>query len=55
MDLICASICYRGYADDEVQATLERAPQIGYRWMEVHGPLTWSLEAIQQFDLPGLR
>lgn len=55
MDLICASICYRGYADDEVQATLEHAPQIGYHWMEVHGPLTWSLEAIHQFDLPALQ
>jgi sugar phosphate isomerase/epimerase len=55
MELICASICYRGYAEDEIQATLELAPQIGYRWMEVHGPLTWSLEAIQQFDLPGLQ
>lgn len=55
MDLICASICYRGYADDEVQATLERAPQIGYHWMEVHGPLTWSVEAIRRFDLPGLK
>jgi len=55
MDLICASICYRGYADDEVQATLKHAPKIGYRWMEVHGPLTWSLEAIRRFDLPGLK
>jgi sugar phosphate isomerase/epimerase len=55
MDLICASICYRGYAEDEVQATLEHAPRIGYHWLEVHGPLTWSLEAIQQFDLPALQ
>jgi sugar phosphate isomerase/epimerase len=55
MNLICASICYRGFAEDEVQATLECAPKIGYHWMEVHGPLTWSVEAIQQFDLPGLK
>jgi len=55
MELICASICYRGYAEDEVQATLEHAPQIGYHWLEVHGPLTWSVEAIQQFDLPALQ
>jgi sugar phosphate isomerase/epimerase len=55
MDIICASICYRGYAEDEVAATLELAPRIGYRWMEVHGPLTWSLEAIRNFDLPGLQ
>ena len=55
MDIICASICYRGYAEDEVQATLENAPQIGYQYMEVHGPLTWSVEAIRQFDLPRLQ
>ena len=55
MDIICASICYRGYASDEVQATLEYAPRIGYQWMEVHGPLTWSLEATENFDLPGLQ
>ena len=55
MEIICASICYRGYADDEVQATLDLAPRIGYHWMEVHGPLTWSLEAIRQFDLPALQ
>ena len=55
MEIICASICYRGWAEDEVEATLRHAPAIGYRWMEVHGPLTWSLEAIQRFDLPGLQ
>ena len=38
MDIICASICYRGYADDEVAATLQYAPKIGYRSMEIHGP-----------------
>ncbi len=55
MELICASICYRGWAEDELEATLKYAPGIGYRWMEVHGPLTWSLEAIRRFDLPGLQ
>ncbi len=55
MELICASICYRGYAQDEVQATLEFARRIGYHWMEVHGPLTWSVEAIEHFDLPVLQ
>ena len=55
MEIICASICYRGYAQDEVQATLDYAPRIGYRWMEIHGPLTWSLEAIERFDLPGMQ
>ena len=54
MDLICASICYRGFADDEVAATLERAPEIGFELMEIHGPILWSLEAVAAFDLPGV-
>ena len=51
MDIICASICYRGYADDEVAATLKYAPKIGYRSMEIHGPLIWSVDAVHAFDL----
>lgn len=51
MELVCASICYRGYAEDEVAATLEHAPALGYRLMEIHGPLVWSAEAVEQFDL----
>ena len=47
MDIICASICYRGYAEDEVAATLEYAPQIGYRLMESMVPLSgaWMLHS----------
>jgi sugar phosphate isomerase/epimerase len=55
MDLICASICYRGYVDDEVEGTLANAPRIGYRLMEIHGPMTWSVEAVERFDLPAVR
>ena len=55
MDIICASICYRGFADDEVAATLERAPEIGFQLMEIHGPILWSLEAVEAFDLPGVK
>lgn len=55
MDIACASICYRGYADDEVAATLELAPAAGYRLMEIHGPMTWSVEAVGAFDLPAIR
>lgn len=52
MDIICASICYRGYAEDEVAATCANAPAIGYRLMEIHGPMVWSVEAVERFDLP---
>ena len=55
MDIICASICYRGYAEDEVAATLEYAPQIGYRLMEIHGPLIWSVDAALAFDIDGMK
>jgi len=55
MDIICASICYRGYAEDEVAATLEYASKIGYRYMEIHGPMSWSVEAIDAFDLPSIK
>lgn len=55
MHIICASICYRGYAEDEIQATLEMAPRIGYKLMEIHGPVTWSVPAVDAFDLPVMK
>lgn len=55
MEIICASICYRGYSDDEFVATLELAPKAGYKYMEIHGPMTWSVEAIDAFDLPSVQ
>lgn len=55
MEIICASICYRGFADDEVVATLENAPTIGYRSVEIHGPITWTVPAVKVFDLPAMR
>jgi sugar phosphate isomerase/epimerase len=55
MDIICASICYRGFVEDEVLATLEFAPRIGYRLMEIHGPMTWSVAAVDAFDLPAMQ
>lgn len=55
MEIICASICYRGYADDEVAATLQYAPKIGYRAMEIHGPRIWSVDAVHAFDVVSMR
>lgn len=55
MNIVCASICYRGYAADEVAATLDHAPALGYRWMEIHGPMTWSVEAVDVFNLPAVK
>ena len=50
MNIVCASICYRGWAPDEIQGTLENAPAIGYRLMEIHGPAVWSVEAMKALD-----
>jgi sugar phosphate isomerase/epimerase len=55
MDIICASICYRGYAEDEVAATLDLAPRIGFRQMEIHGPMVWSIDAVDAFDLVAVK
>ena len=55
MDIICASICYRGFAEDEIDTTLERAPALGYRFMEIHGPATWTPPAVKVFDLPAVQ
>jgi len=53
MHITCASICYRGYEDDEVAATLKYAPPLGYRYMEIHGPAVWSIDTALSFDLAG--
>jgi sugar phosphate isomerase/epimerase len=55
MHIICASICYRGFADDEVAATLTFAPGVGYKLMEIHGPQVWSVNAVDAFDLPVMK
>lgn len=55
MDIICASICFRGWAEDEVLATLEHAPKLGYRHMEIHGPMVWSVDAVNQFDIEAVK
>ena len=40
MLLSCASVCYRGYAEDEVNAMLEHAPKAGFKFVDIHGPMT---------------
>ena len=55
MYLSCASVCYRGYAPDEVQAMLTHAPKAGFKFVDVHGPLTWSPAAIDALDASALR
>ena len=55
MYLCCASVCYRGYAQDEVSATLEHAPKVGFKFVDIHGPMTWSPQAIDSLDTALLR
>jgi len=52
MDIAYASIGYRGYAEDEVSATLDLGRKTGFILMEVHGPLTWNAEAIASCARP---
>lgn len=55
MRVICATINYRDYAKDEFAATLALAPRIGYKYMEIHGPLVWSVEAVNALDLADVK
>ncbi|MDQ1327342.1 MAG: Sugar phosphate isomerase/epimerase, partial [Candidatus Poribacteria bacterium] len=55
MLLSCASVCYRGYAKDEVTAMLEHAPKAGFKYVDIHGPMTWSPQAIDSLDTKSLR
>ena len=55
MDIICASICFRGYVDDEVAGTLQFAPAMGYKWMEIHGPISWTPDAAEVLDAEALK
>jgi sugar phosphate isomerase/epimerase len=55
MYLSCASVCYRGYAEDEVAAMLEHAPKAGFKFVDIHGPMTWSPQAIDSLDTLSLR
>jgi sugar phosphate isomerase/epimerase len=55
VNIVCASICYRGWAEDEIAATLQHAPRVGYRLMEIHGPAVWSVESIAALDVARTR
>jgi sugar phosphate isomerase/epimerase len=55
MLLSCASVCYRGYAEDEVNAMLIHAPKAGFKYVDIHGPMTWSPQAIDSLDTASLR
>lgn len=54
MLLSCASVCYRGYAEDEVSAMLEHIPKTGFKYVDIHGPMTWSPQAIDVLDTKAL-
>ncbi len=55
MYLSCASVCYRGYAEDEVSAMLEHIPKTGFKYVDIHGPMTWSPQAIDVLDTKELK
>lgn len=51
----CASVCYRGYAEDEVSAMLHHAPKAGFKFVDIHGPMTWTPQAIDSLDTARLK
>ncbi|MGQ9609967.1 MAG: sugar phosphate isomerase/epimerase family protein [bacterium] len=55
MYLSCASVCYRGCAEDEVSAMLSHIPKTGFKYVDIHGPMTWSPQAIDALEPQALK
>ena len=53
MYLSCGSICYIGYAKDQVQAVLSHAPKAGFKFVEMQA--TMSPQSIDALDASALR
>jgi hypothetical protein len=54
MYLCCASVCYRGYAQDEVSAMLEHAPKVGFKFVDIHGHMRSIILALVYALIPGI-
>ena len=52
MYIVCASVCYRDFCEDEIEGMISDAAKAGYRHIELHGPKFWDVAAIEAFD-PG--
>ncbi|MCL2816709.1 MAG: hypothetical protein FWD23_19080, partial [Oscillospiraceae bacterium] len=50
MYIVCASVCYRDFCEDEIEGMLSDAGKAGYRFVELHGPKVWDVAAINAFD-----
>ena len=50
MYIVCASVCYRDFREDEIEAMIEDAGRAGYRAIELHGPKFWDVAAINAFE-----
>jgi len=50
MYIVCASVCYRDYCEDEIEGMVADAPAAGYKFIELHGPKCWDAAAIDVFD-----
>ena len=55
MEIVCASMCWSHVAEDQIAATLERCPKIGYRFMEINGSMTADVQVLDAVDVPGFR
>lgn len=50
MYIVCASVCYRDFCEDEIEGMLSDAGRAGYGFIELHGPKVWDVAAINAFD-----
>jgi sugar phosphate isomerase/epimerase len=50
MYIACASVCYRDFREDEIEAMISDAGKAGYRCIELHGPKFWDVAAINAFE-----
>jgi sugar phosphate isomerase/epimerase len=50
MEMAVASLCFRDRNTDEIMETIEYGSEIGFRLLEIAGPLTWDAGSIQWMD-----
>jgi sugar phosphate isomerase/epimerase len=51
MKIVCASVCYRGYTEDEIEGMLQDAADAGYQYVEFHGSAVGDPERLKGFPV----
>ena len=55
MYIVCASVCYRDYCEDEIGGMISDAGKAGYKFVELHGPKFWDVDAIDVFNVQEMK